>query len=61
MNVESLAMPPVDLMPDEQPPARLLAGALAHLARHVETGYPALRKSSIAAPGSGLPNRKPCR
>jgi hypothetical protein len=31
---------------DEQPPARLLAGALAHLARHMETGCP--RASSLA-------------
>ncbi|OQY75799.1 MAG: hypothetical protein B6D47_00805 [Rhodocyclaceae bacterium UTPRO2] len=25
---------------DEQPPARLVAGALAHLARHMSTGCP---------------------
>jgi uncharacterized protein (UPF0147 family) len=31
---------------DEQPPARLVAGALAHLARHMETGC--LRASSLA-------------
>lgn len=31
---------------DEQPPARLVAGALAHLARHMETGCP--RASSLA-------------
>lgn len=31
---------------DEAPPARLVAGALAHLARHMETGCP--RASSLA-------------
>lgn len=31
---------------DEQPPARLVAGALAHLARHMETGCP--RAASLA-------------
>lgn len=37
-----------DLIPmlDEQPPARIVAGALAHLARHMETGCP--RASSLA-------------
>ncbi|TCJ15519.1 hypothetical protein EZJ19_06720 [Parasulfuritortus cantonensis] len=40
---------PVDATPspnDEQPPARLVAGALAHLARHMETGCP--RAASLA-------------
>lgn len=32
---------------DEQPPARLVAGALAHLARHMETGCP--RAAELAA------------
>lgn len=31
---------------DELPPARMLAGALAHLARHMETGCP--RAASLA-------------
>ncbi|NTV97523.1 MAG: hypothetical protein HGA75_19310 [Thiobacillus sp.] len=41
------AHPETDLPPnDEQPPARLVAGALAHLARHMETGCP--RAASLA-------------
>jgi uncharacterized protein (UPF0147 family) len=28
----------IDDVPLEQPPARMVAGALAHLARHMETG-----------------------
>ncbi len=32
---------------DEQPPARLVAGALAHLARHMTTGCP--RAAELAA------------
>lgn len=33
--------------PAEQPPARMVAGALAHLARHMETGCP--RSAYLAA------------
>lgn len=32
---------------DEPPPARMVAGALAHLARHMETGCP--RAATLAA------------
>lgn len=32
---------------DDLPPARMVAGALAHLARHMETGCP--RSSALAA------------
>ncbi|MCZ7654694.1 MAG: hypothetical protein M5R42_11100 [Rhodocyclaceae bacterium] len=32
---------------DEQPPARMVAGALAHLARHMTTGCP--RAAELAA------------
>lgn len=32
---------------DEQPPARMVAGALAHLAKHMETGCP--RAAYLAA------------
>lgn len=32
---------------NEQPPARMVAGALAHLARHMETGCP--RAAFLAA------------
>lgn len=33
---------------NEQPPARMVAGALAHLARHMETGCPrAARRAAI--------------
>lgn len=32
---------------NEQPPARMVAGALAHLARHMETGCP--RSAHLAA------------
>lgn len=34
-------------VPQEQPPTRMLAGALSHLARHMETGCP--RASYLAA------------
>jgi hypothetical protein len=34
-------------MQTEQPPARMVAGALAHLARHMETGCP--RSAVLAA------------
>lgn len=34
-------------MPSEQPPSRMVAGALAHLARHMETGCP--RAAYLAA------------
>ena len=33
--------------PNEQPPARMVAGALAHLAKHMETGCP--RSAYLAA------------
>lgn len=36
---------PIDI--DGQPPARMVAGALAHLARHMETGCP--RAAYLAA------------
>ncbi len=36
-----------DQAPAEQPPARMVAGALAHLARHMETGCP--RSAYLAA------------
>ncbi|MBI3140601.1 MAG: hypothetical protein HYZ19_01910 [Rhodocyclales bacterium] len=35
------------LWQNEQPPARMVAGALAHLARHMETGCP--RAARLAA------------
>lgn len=38
------AIPPA--LSDEAPPARLVAGALAHLARHMETGC--ARSASLA-------------
>ena len=41
-----LAPPAPALFDAEQPPARLVAGALAHLARHMETGCP--RASHLA-------------
>lgn len=34
-------------LPDDQPPARMVAGALAHLATHMETGCP--RAAYLAA------------
>ncbi len=37
----------IDDVPLEQPPARIVAGALAHLARHMETGCP--RAGHLAA------------
>jgi len=40
------ALTDVIRMTDEQPPVRIVAGALAHLARHMETGCP--RASSLA-------------
>lgn len=36
LSIEPLAQ--VERAPAEQPPARMVAGALAHLARHMETG-----------------------
>lgn len=41
MTAEILSLEPlaqVEPAPAEQPPARMVAGALAHLARHMETG-----------------------
>ncbi|NWG87773.1 MAG: hypothetical protein HXY26_09775 [Hydrogenophilaceae bacterium] len=35
------------VMDDEQPPARMVAGALAHLARHMETGCPRASRLAI--------------
>lgn len=37
----------MDAPHDEQPPARMVAGALAHLAQHMETGCP--RAAHLAA------------
>lgn len=37
----------LDSLCNEQPPARMVAGALAHLARHMETGCP--RAGHLAA------------
>lgn len=37
----------IEDIPLEQPPARMVAGALAHLARHMETGCP--RAGHLAA------------
>lgn len=41
------SLPGTQEPPAEQPPARMVAGALAHLARHMETGCP--RSAYLAA------------
>lgn len=40
-------LPDSNLSPAEQPPARMVAGALAHLAQHIETGC--MRSAYLAA------------
>ena len=45
--VETPSAPLPTATPAEQPPARMVAGALAHLARHMETGCP--RAAYLAA------------
>ncbi len=42
-----MAQPLLDSPCNEQPPARMVAGALAHLARHMQTGCP--RAGHLAA------------
>jgi hypothetical protein len=41
------SMPLADFAAHEQPPARIVAGALAHLAQHMESGCP--RAAYLAA------------